>query len=704
MNFLNPFFLIGLAAISIPLIIHLINLRKPERIAFSTTAFLEELQKSTIRRLRIKDYLLLALRILTIVLLVLALADPLLPPEWSGATSSNEPVLYAVLLDNSPSMGQIDANGPYEEQAKDLLRRFVGKARKQDHFMMVNTNGEILNPNILNRETALRWLDRVKVENAGDFTKERLDLIYRQLKERPGTRVVGVWVTDAQKTVMDNVFPEWLKDSRQNKLKWQFFRIGRKAQDNVAISSISLKNSIISRDRPFVLQVKVQNFGEHPVQNVFLSMQIDKKILGQYQVKLGPEQSGEYLFEVPPGNVDYVRGTCSLEGDPFDFDNKRYFSVHLPSQKHIVLVQPAKEPGANTTDYLNNALNAALETGSAISVKMVNPDQLASLNWNGADAVILDGLQEIPGYLSTPLKDYVQEGHGLVMYPSRKADIASYNTFFQSLGLGKVTGIRGTWGAFKQVARFQSIHQGHPILNQIFDVKKNEQIRVEVPDLYYYWVFSPDKDGNTHAIFSSDLRDPLLVEGQYGRGKILLSLIGNNPGWSNYISNPLYAPVQYRTVLYAASSREGSMSNYVLGKPFDSIIDTHVNDVTIEMHGKTIHPQITSLRNGTRISYPAEDWTPGWAIVTTGKEKKYIAVNPDIMESNFATLKNTEVVKKVSDLLYNHSIVDVSQSGQAEIDKAIGTAGYGKEVWYWFLWMGLATLIMESIISRSYKV
>ena len=704
MNFLNPFFLIGLAAISIPLVIHLINLRKPERIAFSTTAFLEELQKSTIRRLRIKDYLLLALRILAIIFLVLALAGPFLSPEWSGKASSNEPVLYAVLLDNSPSMGQIDENGPYEEQAKDLLRRFVDKARKQDHFMMINTNGEILNPNILNREAALHWLERVKVENTGDFTKGRLNRIYRQLKERPGTRTIGVWVTDAQKTVMDKVIPEWLKDGKQNKLKWQFFRIGQKAQDNVAISGVALKNSIISRDRPFVLQVSVQNFGDHPVQNVFLSMKIGKKILGQYQVKLGQGQSGQYLFEVPPGNENYVRGVCSLEGDPFEFDNKRYFAVHLPSQKHIVLVQPAREPGSNNTDYLNSALNAALETGSAISIKTVDPDQLANLNWNSADAVILDGLQDIPGYLSAPLKNYVQQGHGLVIYPSRKADITGYNMFFQSLGLGKVTGMRGTWGTFKQVARFQAIHQGHPILNQIFEIKKNEPIRVEEPKLYYYWVFSPDKDGNTRAILSSDLRDPLLIEGQYGRGKVLLSLIGNNPGWSNYISNPLYAPVQYRTVLYAASSREGSMSRYVMGEPFNQVLDTHVNDVTVTIHGKTIHPQITPMRNGTRISYAAEDWTPGWATVTIGKEKKYIAVNPDIMESNFATLKNTEVVKKVNDLLYNHSIVDVSQSGQAAIDKAIGTAGYGKQVWYWFLWLGLLALISESIISRSYKV
>lgn len=264
--------------------------------------------------------------------------------------------------------------------------------------------------------------------------------------------------------------------------------------------------------------------------------------------------------------------------------------------------------------------------------------------------------------------------------------------------------MRGTWGAFKQVGKFQSIHQGHPILNQIFDLKKNEPIRVDEPKLFYYWVFSPEKNGSIHAIFSSDLRDPLLLDDQYGRGKVLLSLIGNNPGWSNYISNPLYAPVQYRTVLYAASSKEGSLNDYVLGKPFESVLDTRVNDVTINVQGKPIHPDIKPTRNGTQVSYPAEDWTPGWAVINLGKEKNYVAVNPDIMESNFATLKNTEVVKKVNDLLYNHSIVNVGQSRQAGVDKAIGTAGYGKEVWYWFLWLALLTLLSESIISRSYKI
>ena len=84
MNFLNPLFLLGLLAVAVPVIIHLINLQRPQKVAFSTLSFFNELRKSTIRRIRIKQYLLLALRTLAIFFLALALARPFLPPTITG--------------------------------------------------------------------------------------------------------------------------------------------------------------------------------------------------------------------------------------------------------------------------------------------------------------------------------------------------------------------------------------------------------------------------------------------------------------------------------------------------------------------------------------------------------------------------------------------------------------------------------------------
>src|SRR6056297_146677 len=99
MNFLNPFFLFGLFAVAIPVIIHLINLRRPQKVSFSTLSFFNELRKSTIRRIRIKQYLLMALRALAVLFLALALARPFLPPTLTGTSSSAEPKAVAIMVD-----------------------------------------------------------------------------------------------------------------------------------------------------------------------------------------------------------------------------------------------------------------------------------------------------------------------------------------------------------------------------------------------------------------------------------------------------------------------------------------------------------------------------------------------------------------------------------------------------------------------------
>src|SRR6056297_250180 len=100
MNFLNPFFLLGILAVAVPVIIHLINLRRPQRVQFSTLSFLNELKKSTIRKIRIKQYLLMTLRALAVLFLALALARPFLPPTLTGSSGSDTPKAVGIIIDN----------------------------------------------------------------------------------------------------------------------------------------------------------------------------------------------------------------------------------------------------------------------------------------------------------------------------------------------------------------------------------------------------------------------------------------------------------------------------------------------------------------------------------------------------------------------------------------------------------------------------
>ena len=120
MTFLNPLILTGLFAITIPILIHLLNLSKVKKVEFSTLRFLKELQKSKMRRIKLRQLLLLALRILSIIFLVFAFADPVLKSSsgnYAGKSSS------IIILDNSYSMSAKDSR--IFENAKSAARDLV---------------------------------------------------------------------------------------------------------------------------------------------------------------------------------------------------------------------------------------------------------------------------------------------------------------------------------------------------------------------------------------------------------------------------------------------------------------------------------------------------------------------------------------------------------------------------------------------------
>ena len=119
MGFLNPFLLIGLAAAAIPIAVHLFNFRRPERLDFSTLRFVREIEATSMRRVRIKQWLLLALRTLALGFLVLAFARPTRTAD-AGVFDDGAAQSLIVVLDNSRSMTLRDAQGELMDQARGL--------------------------------------------------------------------------------------------------------------------------------------------------------------------------------------------------------------------------------------------------------------------------------------------------------------------------------------------------------------------------------------------------------------------------------------------------------------------------------------------------------------------------------------------------------------------------------------------------------
>src|ERR1041384_1898593 len=109
MKFANPYFLFALLALAIPILIHLFNFRKFRRVYFTNVRFLKEVRQDTKARNKLKHLLILACRLLAVLFLVLAFAQPYLPRE-NGAVRTGEKVV-SVYIDNSFSMDAVGTGG-----------------------------------------------------------------------------------------------------------------------------------------------------------------------------------------------------------------------------------------------------------------------------------------------------------------------------------------------------------------------------------------------------------------------------------------------------------------------------------------------------------------------------------------------------------------------------------------------------------------
>src|SRR5580700_11445240 len=104
MSFLNPFLLFGSLALAIPVLIHLVRREKSEIVPFSSLMFLLKVPKRAIRQQKIKNLLLMALRLLILALLVGAFARPYLTKPSTPPTAAGHDRAVVLMLDNSYSM------------------------------------------------------------------------------------------------------------------------------------------------------------------------------------------------------------------------------------------------------------------------------------------------------------------------------------------------------------------------------------------------------------------------------------------------------------------------------------------------------------------------------------------------------------------------------------------------------------------------
>ncbi len=704
MNFLNPFFLFGLIAVAVPIVIHLINLRRPKKVSFSTLSFFNELRKSTIRRIRIKQYLLMALRALALLFLALALARPFLPPTLTGSTSSSEPKAVAILVDNSASMSRIGNQGPLIDQAKEVANRIIQNANSDDKFLITSTNESNGGNSVFTSASrAQEIVNEMSAENTAHYTKEKLISANEQLQDAPQSQAVIYVISDGQESQLSDLEDLQMRGEGNAKpVSIQLINLEDASQQNLAVSSVRLNSQMLSKGSPITLAVEVENVGEAAAANQFVSLEVGGELSGQYEVSLQPGETKEFLFQVVPEQVGDLVGRIIVEGDEVDYDNTRYFVVRIPKVRSILLVNNQTEE-SSFTSFLAPALEAAQQTNAQVSFEELRTTEVDQSQWQQYDAIVLDGLEEIPEYWFQDLQRYVQNGKGILFLPSEQGDVENYNRLFSLFNAGRFDNIVGEYASFNTVVKMGELEEGHPVLNELFNRQEDETINVDLPSLFFYYHYRQPSNSGTFNILEAANGDPVLNEQNFGEGVFLVSTIGADPGWSNFPVNPLFAPLYYRSTLYASSSENGGLKQHELGEEFVWEGTSQQSEVTLQINETEIKPDLQQQPEGIRIAYEGREWQPGILTINTGQDNYKIAVNQDIMESRFNTLEDDRWQEMLGERFNVNDVINAEDLSMDNLNERLNTAVFGKEIWNWFVWIALIFLITETLVSRLYK-
>src|SRR5262245_22011329 len=199
MSFLNPFYLIGLAAAAIPIVIHLFTRKRPREVRFSSLEFLSEVNRSEIRRIRLKQWLLLLLRTLAVIALALAMSRPVV--KASAGPRGGAATTLVALVDRSGSMGALTRSGPLMADARRLIESLISTLGHGDEMLLIpyDEGPEPISPRPLTDVARLRAATQSLEARARATDHGRaLALAAQALRESHALKRELFWVSDFQ--------------------------------------------------------------------------------------------------------------------------------------------------------------------------------------------------------------------------------------------------------------------------------------------------------------------------------------------------------------------------------------------------------------------------------------------------------------------------------------------------------------------------
>jgi hypothetical protein len=533
MSFLAPLFFAGLAALAVPIVIHLIQRERKNVVQFPSLMFVRRIPYSSIRRRRIHNWALLMLRLAAIALIVAAFARPFLKNATVAAAAGGARDIV-ILLDRSYSMG----HGDQWDRAKRAAADAAGGLTNGDRAALVLFAAEA----------------QIAVQPTNDRARLQSEIVATTLSAAstrlgPALKLAGSLLSASNLprreviVVSDFQRSGWSPgDGLRLPAGTVVTPITVAAQNtkNVAVSPVSIQRDSASGQDRITVTANLLNRSDETI-TVPVSLELDGRVVQSSTMTLQPFAAGSSAFPPVILTAPNTRGAVRIADDALNEDNAFYFVLSPPRPVPVTLVHGTR--AARDALYLARAL--AIGDAPKFDVATRSVDDLTSDVLAQTRLVVLNDVS--PGEsVVARLKTFVEAGGGLlVAHGSQAAWPAASAEFLPATVAASVDRSRGT------AAALGGLQYGHAVFEPFRAPRSGD---FSAARFYGYRSATPAKDAEVLARFDDGA--PALVARSVGRGRVLVWTSTLDLFWSDLAIRPVYLPFVHQMARHLADYRD----------------------------------------------------------------------------------------------------------------------------------------------------
>jgi len=689
-----------MAAVTVPLFLHLFNLRQPTTVDFSSLDFVKELQETAVQRVRIKEWLLLALRMLAIACLVLAFAQPTLTGDLASVGGSVR-TAHGLVVDNSLSMGVDSEQGETAlDQAKQRGQGVLQTFDDGDEIMVWPTarSGQgrpSLGSNVGGGREKLADLE---TQPGGASLMRATRRAAAAVAESSAPRKVVYVAGDLQRSTLGDSVTTQVPEGVQVRL----LPVQTRQAANVSVQDVTVTSRIAEVGQPVQLEATLINHGSETLSNYVASVYLADERVAQTTTTLEPGLKSTVSFTVTPQQRGWLKGAVVTEDDDFPPDDRHHFTLNVPEERRVLVVRGTGQQ----TRYVDLALSSEMIADRiAFRTSSIEETALASAELGSYDAVLLVGPSSLSSGEVDALVRYIDRGGGVLLFPSGEAQATAYNALLDPLNAGSIRDFSGLSSGEQSVASFERVDLEHPLFEGVFNQDRRSGAEVEQLEIYQTMNFQPSgRSGQTLIELSNGV--PFLHEVRHGGGVLLVSAVGPTPQWSDLPVRGFFIPLLYRSVYYLSAGASVSGEQLVAGAPSELRVTGLAPGTTLRLvgpDGSEVAPEQRSVFGATLLTVGRTLDVPGVYDIKAGERVvRRVAVNVDPAESNLRVTTPDSAASQLQEVL-GTPVEALASAGTEDVAETLRTQRAGTEIWNVFLLMALLFLVTEMLVASQWR-